>query len=99
MIQVENLSIAYSGAPLFQKAAFSVQPGERCGLVGRNGSGKTTLFRLLIGQESPDSGTIALRKNYRIGTLDQHIRFTQGSVLDEAVLGLRPEEQGSLYKA
>lgn len=99
MIQGEGLTISYHGRPLFEKATFSLQPGERCGLVGRNGSGKTTLFRLLVGQETPDAGNIAIRKNYVIGTLNQHIRFTRPTLLEEACLGLRPEDQDSIYKA
>lgn len=99
MIQVDGLTISYRANPLFEKASFTLQPGERCGLVGRNGSGKTTLFRLLIGKETTAIGNISTRKNYRIGTLDQHIQFTQSTVIDEAALGLRPEDKDSLYKA
>ena len=75
MIQVDGLSLAYYGEPLFEDASFSIQPRERCALVGRNGSGKSSLFRLLTGKEMPDKGTIVKRKNYLIGTLDQHIVF------------------------
>src|SRR5579859_1869676 len=99
MIQVEGLSIAYHGVPLFENATFSLQPGERCGFVGRNGSGKTTLFKLLTGEETPDAGTISTRKNYVIGALSQHIKFTQPTLLDEAATGLREEEKDCLYKA
>jgi ATP-binding cassette, subfamily F, member 3 len=99
MIQVEGLSLAYYGEPLFEEAAFSIQPGERCALVGRNGAGKSSLFRLLIGKEVPDNGTIAKRKNYTIGTLDQHIVFTQPTLIEEAALGLREEEKECIYKA
>jgi len=99
MIQVDGLSLAYYGEPLFEDASFSIQPRERCGLVGRNGTGKSSLFRLLIGQETQDKGTIAKRKNYSIGTLNQHIVFTRPTLLEEAALGLRPEEQDCVYKA
>jgi len=99
MIQVDDLSIAFQGYPLFSEASFTIQDGERCGLVGSNGSGKSTLIRLLINKETPDSGTISMRKGYTIGTLDQHIRFTKPTLIEEAALGLRPEEQDSIYKA
>lgn len=99
MIQVGGLSLAYHGEPLFEDASFSIQPGERCALVGRNGTGKSSLFRLLLGKETPDKGTISKQKNYLIGSLDQHIVFTQPKLLDEAALGLRPEERECLYKA
>lgn len=99
MIQVDGLTLAYYGDPLFEDAFFSIQPGERCALVGRNGTGKSSLFRLLTGQETPDEGTIAKRKNYVIGTLNQHIVFTRPTLIEEAALGLRPEEQDCIYKA
>src|SRR5882724_7162710 len=93
MIQVDKLSIAYQGEPLFEGVTFSIQKGERCGLVGRNGSGKSTLFRLLIRRESEDSGNISIPKNYTLGILDQHIQFSQSTIIEEAALGLRPDEQ------
>ena len=99
MIQVDGLSLAYYGEPLFQDASFSLQPRERCALVGRNGAGKSSLFRLLTGEETPDKGNISKRKNYLIGTLNQHIVFTRPTLIEEAALGLRPEERDCLYKA
>lgn len=99
MIQVDGLTLAYHGESLFEDALFSIQPGERCALVGRNGMGKSSLFRLLTGKETPDKGTIAKRKNYLIGTLDQHIVFTQPTLIEEAALGLREAERDCVYKA
>lgn len=99
MIQVDGLTLAYYGEPLFEDASFSLQPRERCSLVGRNGSGKSSLFRLLTGQETPDKGTIAIRKNYTIGTLNQHIIFTKSTLIEEAALGLREDEKDCIYKA
>lgn len=99
MIQVDGLTLAYHGEPLFEDASFSIQPRERCALVGRNGTGKSSLFRLIIGQETPDKGTIAKRKNYTIGTLNQHIVFTKPTLIEEAALGLRPGEEDCIYKA
>src|ERR1700719_2672549 len=99
MIQVEDLSIAYQGHILFENATFSIQPGEHCGLVGRNGSGKSTLFRLLMGQEVPDKGTICKPKNCRIGALSQHIQFKEKTILSEAALALPSDDSESLYKA
>lgn len=98
MIQVDNLGMEY-GLPLFTKASFSLQKGEKCGLVGRNGSGKSTLFRLITKKESPYGGAISIQKNYKIGMLDQHIRFSKGSILEEAALGLPQGQEDCLYKA
>jgi ATP-binding cassette subfamily F protein 3 len=99
MIQVDALTMAFGGQTLFQNASFSIQPGERCGLVGRNGSGKTTLFKLLGGKDSPEKGSISLRKGYKLGVLSQHIHFTQPTVLEEACTALPPQDRDSVYKA
>lgn len=99
MIQVDDLSLSYSGDPILEDVSFTVNSGERCGLIGRNGSGKTTLLRLLVGQETPDTGTISFSKGYKLGYLDQHIRFTCATVLEEACQGLRPDEREETYKA
>lgn len=99
MIQVDGLSLVYQGEALFEDASFSLQPGERCSLIGRNGTGKSSLFRLLTGKETPDKGTIAKRKNYVIGMLDQHIVFSEPTLIEEAVLALREDEKDCIYKA
>lgn len=99
MIQVEGLSIGHQGIFLFDEVSFSIQPGEKCGLVGRNGSGKSTLIKLLTGQDTPDSGNMTFRKGYTIATLEQHIAFTQDSVLQEALCHLPLEAQSQSYKA
>ena len=99
MIQCTDLSLAYVGVTLFEKVSFSLNEKERVGLVGRNGSGKTTILRLLTRQEIPDGGSIHMPKGYRLGYLDQHIRFTKEDVLDEACLGLPHDAQNDVYKA
>ncbi len=67
MIQFDQVTLAFSGHILFEAASFTLQKGERCGLVGRNGSGKSTLFRLINGEIEPDRGAVSIPKNYRIG--------------------------------
>jgi ATP-binding cassette subfamily F protein 3 len=98
MIQVEELSLSYGSQVVLEEATFSIQRGERCGLIGRNGSGKSTLFRLITGAEQQDTGKIILPKGYTIGFLQQQIRFTQPTILEEAALGLKEEEKDFLYK-
>ncbi|WP_025694136.1 ATP-binding cassette domain-containing protein [Paenibacillus durus] len=71
IIQCQNVQ-KYHGAQLvLSDVSFSVRQGEKVGLIGRNGSGKTTLFRLLGGEEAPDSGQIAIRKGSVVGLLAQ----------------------------
>lgn len=95
MIQAVDLEKSFGSQVLFNKASFTVGSGERVGLVGRNGHGKTTLFRIILGQERPDGGSISFPKNYSINHLDQHIRFTGSTVLDEACQALRPSDDGT----
>ncbi|MFO8047937.1 MAG: ATP-binding cassette domain-containing protein [Desulfosudaceae bacterium] len=92
MINVVNISKAYGSETLFSDISFDVNPGERIGLVGRNGHGKTTLLRMMIGEETPDSGTISIARGYRLGYLTQILNFSRDRLIDEACLSL-PEYQ------
>src|ERR1700722_417836 len=72
---------------LFDKLDFTIDRGERVGLIGDNGSGKTSLFKVLLGQLAIDSGTISLAKGIRIGHLQQDPVFDMANtVIDEAEL-------------
>ncbi|MDR2018675.1 MAG: ATP-binding cassette domain-containing protein [Syntrophobacterales bacterium] len=94
MITVTGLTKAYGLQTLFENSSFAVGAGERVGLVGRNGSGKTTLFRLILKEEEPDGGAIHVPKNYPIGFLSQHISFRHDTVLKEACIGLKTDDDG-----
>jgi ATP-binding cassette subfamily F protein 3 len=99
VIKINQLSKSYFARELFTDVSIQMNAGERLGLVGRNGHGKSTLFKLILGQEEPDSGEITIPRNYRIGHLEQHLHFTQPTILAEAALGLPDEESHSIYKA
>ncbi len=101
MLIINNLSKSYGTQTLFDEASFTVGEGERLGLVGRNGTGKTTLFRMILGEESPDSGEIIIPRGYTIRHLSQHISFRESSVLAEAASSLPVREDGydETYKA
>ena len=96
MLTVSNLTKAYGEQVVLEDTGFAMSSGERLGLVGRNGHGKTTLFRLLIGTEHPDAGTIVTPRGYRIGHLSQHLEFHEANILDEVctVLGDRRDTDG-----
>ncbi|RLC30511.1 ABC transporter ATP-binding protein [Candidatus Woesebacteria bacterium] len=98
MIGVENLHKSFGSQILFEGAGFKLNPKERIGLVGLNGHGKTTLFRIIIGEESPDAGTISVPKYYRIGYVRQHIDFTKDTVLKEGMTGLAAQERDHYWK-
>ncbi|MBN2402373.1 MAG: ATP-binding cassette domain-containing protein [Spirochaetes bacterium] len=99
MITIENLTKSYGSQKLFDNINFKINPRERAGLVGRNGHGKTTLFRLITGDEHPDSGSVIIPKHYRIGYVKQDLGFTEDTVLKECMLGLHHEESGHTWKA
>ncbi len=91
MINLTNISKRYGRQILFVETSFQLNPGEKVGLVGPNGSGKTTVFRLIVGEESPDEGTVAVPKRTTIGYFRQDISEMSGrSVLDEAIAGSGP---------
>ncbi len=98
MIVVDGISKSYGGQELFKNASCTIGAGERVGLVGRNGSGKTTLFRLIAGEEEPDSGSIALPRNYSIGYVKQEPDFAESTVLLEGCRGLPPAERDHRWK-
>lgn len=101
MIQISGLYKFYGRQVVFEDVSFAVNSGERIGITGRNGSGKTTLFRLILGEERPDEGSILVPKGYRIGYLNQHIAFKADTVLKEAELSIPPSDTGidQTYKA
>ena len=98
MISAENLSKSYGGQVLFDEVSFQINSRERVGLVGRNGHGKTTLFRMILGEEQPDDGSLNLPRNYRIGHVAQQIRFSEATVLKEGMRGLTEDEADHHWK-
>jgi len=71
VIEIENLSKAYGDRLLIDGLTMSVPPGAIVGIIGANGAGKTTLFRMIVGQEKPDSGTIRIGDTVRLAYVDQ----------------------------
>ena len=98
MIQLQNISKNFASQELFHNLNLKLNAGNRSGLVGRNGSGKSTLFKLILGEETPDSGEIIIPKNYKIGTLKQHLTFSEPTLREEAALALSEEMQYDTYR-
>jgi len=71
VIEAEGVSKAYGDRLLIDDMTFALPPGGIIGVIGPNGAGKTTLFRMIIGQEKPDSGTIRLGETVVLGYVDQ----------------------------
>jgi ATP-binding cassette subfamily F protein 3 len=95
MLTVSQLSKSFAGRALFDDVSLQVNRGDRIGLVGPNGAGKSTLFALLLGDVSPDRGTIAIEKNATIGFLPQET----AAAGDETVLELALAVSSELVQA
>ena len=71
VIEAEAISKAYGDNILYENLSFSLPPGGIVGVIGPNGAGKTTLFRMITGQEQPDSGTFRLGETVKLAYVDQ----------------------------
>ena len=86
LINIENLTKSYTERKLFDGASFSLQEGEKVGVIGINGTGKTTLFRMIMGEEETDEGTVTLANHVVLRYLPQHPEFTPDKSSLECVL-------------
>ncbi len=72
LLEGVNLSKSFGERILFKDAAFKIEAGDKIGLIGANGTGKTTLFKIISGEESPDTGGVVKASGASIGILRQH---------------------------
>ncbi len=88
MISLTGVTKQYGPQVLFVDASMQVNDGEKLGLVGPNGAGKTTIFRLITGEEEPDSGVVEKPKKLTVGYFRQDVGEMSGrSVLEETIAG------------
>src|SRR3989442_1822123 len=71
VVEAKHLSKSYGDKLLFENLSFNLQRGGIVGVIGPNGAGKTTLFKLIIGKEKPDAGSIRVGETVKIGYVDQ----------------------------
>src|SRR5688572_26499506 len=86
LFQLSEIRKSYGGAEVLRGVSFQINPGEKVGLVGRNGAGKTTVFRLITGEEAPDSGDVVTANGLKLGLLQQHVDFASGETVHTAAL-------------
>jgi len=98
VLHINDLTYRIEGRPLFTQATLAINEGHKVGLVGRNGTGKSTLFRLIKGDISPDDGEINLRKNMKLGVVDQEVPSGPQSLI-ETVLNADKERTSLLKEA
>ena len=82
-----GVGVDFGATTLFREITFSVESGDRWGIIGRNGTGKTTLFRLLTGELQPTRGQIAREPGIRVSLLEQHRDFGGAAMVWEAAAG------------
>lgn len=86
LINIENLTKVYTERKLFDGASFSLQDGEKVGIIGVNGTGKTTLLRMIMGEEETDEGTVTTANHVVMRYLPQHPEFEPEKSSLECVL-------------
>ena len=88
VIRLDNISKQHGQQILFLEASMSVFRGEKVGLVGPNGSGKSTIFRMIVDEEQPDSGQVAVEKGITVGYFSQDVGEMAGrTVVEETMAG------------
>ena len=97
VIEIKNLSKGYGDRLLIENLSFNLPPAGIVGIIGANGAGKTTLFRMITGQESPDSGTVTVGDTVSLSYVDQS-RDTlnpDASVYEEITAGVEVMKVGN----
>ncbi len=87
VIQAEGVAKGYGDRLLYEDLSFSLPPGGIVGIIGPNGAGKTTLFRMITGQEEPDSGTFTVGQTVELGYVDQSRPLDDGKTVFEEITG------------
>lgn len=88
MITVTNVSMNFSGQPLFKDVDLKFTPGNCYGIIGANGAGKTTFLRILSGDLDPTTGSVSYPSTMRMSVLKQdHFAFEEYTVLDTIIMG------------
>ena len=87
VIEAKNVTKAYGDNVLIEGMSFSLPPGGIIGVIGPNGAGKTTLFRMITGQEQPDSGTIRVGETVRLAYVDQSRELDSNKTIWEEISG------------
>jgi len=92
LLQLRQITLKYSDAPLLDQVDFQVDAGERICLLGRNGAGKTSLMRIITGEETPNEGELILPAETKVTRLIQEIPDDiTGTVMEVLHSGLRPD--------
>ena len=87
LIQLRGIHLSFGSAPVLNDTSFSIERGERVGLLGRNGAGKTTLLRMIEGVLLPEQGVVERPDSLRVARLIQEIPSDDSASVWELVAG------------
>jgi sulfate-transporting ATPase len=87
VIEADKVSKAFGDRLLVEGMSFQLPPGGIVGVIGPNGAGKTTLFRMITGQESPDSGSIRMGESVQLAYVDQNRELNSDNTIWEEITG------------
>ena len=99
IISVRELNKSFGIEPVLENVSFTVNKGDRIGVVGPNGAGKSTLFKIIVGELAADSGEIATARDLTVGYLKQREHFAEEGTVLSTLLALGDEpaaKRGSL---
>lgn len=86
LLTIEHLTKSYTERLLFDDTSFSINEGDKIGLIGINGTGKSTLLRIVAGLEEPDQGNVVKGRNLDIRFLSQNPVFHEGDTILESIV-------------
>ena len=86
LLTIEHLTKSYTERLLFDDTSFSINEGEKIGLIGINGTGKSTLLKIVAGLEGPDDGSVVRGRNLDIRFLSQNPKFHDGDTILESIV-------------
>src|SRR5437762_10541598 len=84
-VSLQNIEKSFDGQIVLDGLSLDLHKGEKVGLIGANGSGKTTIFKLIMGIEQPDRGTMTITRGISVGYLPQEPQLPPEATLIEAV--------------
>ena len=90
LVTIEHLTKSYTERLLFDDTSFSINEGEKIGLIGVNGTGKSTLLKIVAGLEDADSGSVVRGRSLYIRYLSQIPEFAEGDTCLKALCGKMP---------
>lgn len=100
LLSAENIDKNYGEKPLLKQISFTINDGDKIGLVGINGTGKSTLLKIIAQAEIPDGGSIIKAGNVKIGYLPQNPEFQPGkTILEQIFLNISSAEDAKIYEA